>query len=165
MKSETRYCPNFTRYGSAEGIPLEDFVHLDAPFRHPERSRRVLKFNQDSTRNSSVGLCLHIYKRLRDYRIVDNLIRIGKLVTLRLVHTSWAGMNLSCFNNYSSATRCRAAEYEENMPYLAGTIRLASNVTAVCARALPFNFAPVCTTIAVWSNIFPLNTDVVPSVV
>lgn len=42
---------------------------------------------------------------------------------------------------------------------------LESNVTAVCASALPFNVAPVCSTIAVWSRIFPLKTDVVPSVV
>lgn len=42
---------------------------------------------------------------------------------------------------------------------------LASNVTAVCASALPFSLAPVCITIAVLSNIFPLKTAVVPIVV
>ena len=41
---------------------------------------------------------------------------------------------------------------------------LAINVTAVCASALPFSFAPLFITIAVWDNIIPLTSDVVPSV-
>ena len=40
-----------------------------------------------------------------------------------------------------------------------------SNVTAVWAKALPFNIAPVFKTMAVWSNIFPLKRAVVPIVV
>ncbi len=51
-------------------------------------------------------------------------------------------------------------------PYGAGFITaLAFNVTAVCASARPFNVAPVFSTIAVWHNILPLKTDVVPRVV
>ena len=41
---------------------------------------------------------------------------------------------------------------------------LASSVTAVCASALPFSLAPVFITIAVWDNIIPLTSDVVPRV-
>ena len=41
----------------------------------------------------------------------------------------------------------------------------ASRVTAVCASARPFKVAPVLSTIAVWSRIFPLNADPVPRVV
>jgi hypothetical protein len=47
-----------------------------------------------------------------------------------------------------------------------GTVTVfASSVTAVWAKALPFNTAPVFNTIAVWSSIFPLKTAVVPIVV
>lgn len=42
---------------------------------------------------------------------------------------------------------------------------LASSVTAVCASALPFSVAPVFNTIATWSNMVPLKTAFVPSVV
>src|SRR3989338_4632146 len=41
---------------------------------------------------------------------------------------------------------------------------LASNVTAVCASALPFKVAPVFMAMAVWDNIIPLKFEVVPSV-
>ena len=43
-------------------------------------------------------------------------------------------------------------------------MKLASNVTAVCASALPCNLAPVLNTIAVLDKIFPLKSAVVPSV-
>jgi hypothetical protein len=51
------------------------------------------------------------------------------------------------------------------MPPHIVVILLESSVTAVCANALPHNVAPVCSAIFVLSRIFPLKTDVVPSVV
>lgn len=46
-----------------------------------------------------------------------------------------------------------------------GTVTaLASNVTAVCANALPFSVAPVFIPISVLDNTIPLKSAVVPSV-
>ena len=50
------------------------------------------------------------------------------------------------------------------LPYGAVTA-VASNVTAVCAKARPFKVAPVCISINVWHSIIPLKSTVVPSVV
>ena len=53
-----------------------------------------------------------------------------------------------------------------SFPYGAGSTTVSPiNVTAVCASALPFSVAPLFSTIAVLSNMFPLKTDVVPRVV
>ncbi len=49
-------------------------------------------------------------------------------------------------------------------PPLGAVTALAFNVTAVCASTLPFSFAPVFSTIAVWDNMIPLTSEVVPSV-